>query len=1122
MSEKVQQIKTTEVINPLIYAYITPENKTNDGWVKIGYTERESEKRIKEQTHTAGVKAVELWNHTARFADNDESKEPVYFKDTDFHSYLTHHNIERRPSTEWFKFAEDAMESEKMFMAFTYRKKYQGRQSQGTQYQLRKEQEEAVNKAYEYFQSHKDGEFLWNAKPRFGKTLSAYDLVRRMKADSVLIVTNRPAIANSWYDDFAKFIEWQTGYLFVSESESLSDRPTFSREEFNEELERQNYDDNIGQIVFLSLQDLKGSIYHGGTFRKLEWVGQINWDLLIIDEAHEGIDTLRTDVAFDSIKRQNTLHLSGTPFKQLAQGKFGEDQVYNWSYVDEQEAKEAWDKDSFNPYSNLPKLNMFTYQMSNMIRDQITGAQLEEEDNIDYAFDLNEFFATNESGNFIYEADVIRWLDSLTQNEKYPFSTPQLRKELAHTFWFLDRVDSAKALKKILNRHPVFENYEVIMAAGQDNHEMFDGEVNKKALDRVHHTIKHSGKRTITLSVGQLTTGVTVPEWTAVLMLNNVKSASLYMQAAFRAQNPHSWTAKDARGQEVMYQKKNAYIFDFAPERTLQLVDEFANELNPSTSRGYGTTEEREENIRTLLNFFLVIGEDSQGRMVELDARQVMTIPKFIKANEVVKRGFMSNLLFANISRIFQAPRAVMNVIQGFDKTEEGKKKNQSSVPDPQELENIDVDEQGDLMIDEGIVINKAEKIFGKKQYDFETIAKPEVVEQASKLPEDKTKSFAKELGKNVIQSFKENGYMDKLKEEFNLTARKLNQREKEMEDKVVQAVNRFDTEISIQKAREEDKFNKQMAEAKDDQERKQFENDYQQHQETFTAEYKDNLMKTINKTVAKYQHDVVEQSEREMKEKEKLSIEEDIRSHLRGFARTIPSFIMAYGDRNLTLTNFDTYTPAGVFKDVTGITLEEFRFLRDGGDYIDEEDGQSKYFKGQLFDEIVFNQSVQEFLNKREELADYFEDNQEDIFEYIPNQQTNQIFTPKWVVQMMVKQLEEENPGIYDDSSKTFIDLYMKSGLYITEIVKRLYNSHVIKEEFPNDQDRLKHILENQVYGLAPTEIIYRIAVRFIFGNYGDSISQKNFKCLDAYPYAENGTLEQKLDEVFGSEQEE
>lgn len=173
-------------------------------------------------------------------------------------------------------------------------------------------------------------------------------------------------------------------------------------------------------------------------------------------------------------------------------------------------------------------------------------------------------------------------------------------------------------------------------------------------------------------------------------------------------------------------------------------------------------------------------------------------------------------------------------------------------------------------------------------------------------------------------------------------------------------------------------------------------------------------------------------------------------------------------------------------------------------------------HFSGKLFDEVVFNESVQEFLRKKDQLSNYFKDNDEDIFDYIPPQKTNQIYTPRWVVQKMVQDLENENPGIYDDSIKTFADLYMKSGLYITEIVKRLYNSEVIKQEIPDDQKRIKHILENQVYGCAPTEIIFNIATNFIFGNFGDTISKKNFKQEDTVPYAKSGTMDALIDNLF------
>lgn len=235
--------------------------------------------------------------------------------------------------------------------------------------------------------------------------------------------------------------------------------------------------------------------------------------------------------------------------------------------------------------------------------------------------------------------------------------------------------------------------------------------------------------------------------------------------------------------------------------------------------------------------------------------------------------------------------------------------------------------------------------------------------------------------------------------------------------------------------------------------------------------------------------------------------------------SRTIPSFLMAYGDMDVTLETFDTIIPDNVFKEVTSITLDEFRFLRDGGDYTDE-DGNTKHFNGNIFDAMVFNDSITEFVELKDKLADYFDESiPEDIFDYIPPQKTNQIFTPKKIVKQMVDLLEQENPGCFDDPDKTFIDLYMKSGLYVTEIVKKLYNSPKLIELYPDSEARLKHIFAKQVYGLAPTEIIYQIVLSFVFGfdHKHSIIKEHNLRYLDALPYVEAGTLSEKLDELFG-----
>lgn len=268
-------------------------------------------------------------------------------------------------------------------------------------------------------------------------------------------------------------------------------------------------------------------------------------------------------------------------------------------------------------------------------------------------------------------------------------------------------------------------------------------------------------------------------------------------------------------------------------------------------------------------------------------------------------------------------------------------------------------------------------------------------------------------------------------------------------------------------------------------------------------------MLNTEEKTVTKINESI--QNEKKNK------IEDDVRDHLRGFTRTIPSFLMAYGDEDVTLETFDQIIPDEVFKEITSISLDDFRFLRDGGDYTDEE-GNTKHFKGNIFDTMVFNDSITEFVKLKYKLADYFnETNPEDIFDYIPPQKTNQIFTPKKVVKQMVDYLEQENPNCFDNPNNTFIDLYMKSGLYITEIVKRLYNSPKMIELYSDSETRLKHIFAKQIYGLAPTEIIYQIVLSFVFGfDHKHTIKEHNLRRFDALPSAQDGTLKEKLDEMF------
>lgn len=1102
-------------IVPKIYAYTTPEIVRHNGWTKIGYTEQPSvKKRIEQQTKTADVRFNIEWQQEARYTDGSGE----YFTDHNFHNYLERfEDIKREPNTEWFNI--DGPTSQQLLWKFAARSYAHVQAKNKLTYILRREQQQAVDATYAYYQKclqsgeKEKAEFLWNAKPRFGKTLTSYDFMRKMDARMVLIVTNRPAIANSWFDDFEKFIAWQTDYRFVSTTDSLKERATLTREQFlDAQLEAEDKNQELRMVAFLSLQDLKGSVYFGGDIKKLRWIAENNWDLLIIDEAHEGVDTHKTDKAFDKINRKFALHLSGTLFKAVAMGKFAQEQIFNWTFSDEQEAKDNWHEETLNPYACMPRMNMYTYQMSQIAIDKVNrGIDLSDDDKTEFAFDLNEFFKTNERGQFIHKNEVKKFLDALVEQEKFPFSTPELRKELAHTFWLLERVDSAKALAKMLKEHPIFENYEIVLAAGDGRLEEDDATKSKSSFDKVREAIK-SHDKTITLSVGQLTTGVTIPEWTAVFMLSNMKSPAEYIQAAFRAQNPFKFE-KDGK----LYQKENAYIFDFAPERTLMIFDEFANSLYSGTSGGGGTKSEREANIKRLLNFFAVFAEDQDGKMEQVDAAKVLTIPLKIKTEEVIRRGFMSNMLFSNIGVVFNAPKEVVEILNKMEPVkEQGSRKEKL---DHEELQEVPVDENGNIEIPQETVVNQTNAIFGEKLYE-EVPVKP--LEPYKEVGDDTKpeEAMAVSLAQKIAETLHDGIYGEQAQSDYGLTKAESKRIEEKVQKQAEEALKRVAEEFTDKKKVLEANLQHELAKATTEAEKIQVQAEHEEKVQQATQEFNETMEKRTQEVIVESAQMVVEEQETKKEEKKMRSFEGDIRDRLRGFARTIPSFIMAYGDDKLVLKNFETYPKEEVFKDVTSVTIDEFKMLRDGFEYIDEETGEKKKFPGGVFAEDVFDSSVQEFLNKKRELADYFaESSEEDIFDYIPPQKTNQIFTPKKVVQMMVDQLVETEPHIFESPDKTFVDFYMKSGLYITEIVKRLYRNKVLKSIIPDDKERVKHILECQVFGFAPTQIIYDITMSYIFGfdEEAKNISRRNFFCEDTLPYAERGELQKLVNEKLG-----
>ena len=1095
-------VNTSHPALPQIYAYTTPEIARHDGWTKIGYTEQSVDTRLKQQMHTADVEYKLEWHGNAIYEDTGET-----FHDTDFHGYLRKLDVVSKPGTEWFEIEPSP----------AHQRFYEFRENHGivgaptsVEYRLRDEQERASEQTVNYARLHERGEFLWNAKPRFGKTLTSYDLCRRLGAQRALIVTNRPAIANSWYDDYVKFVGSESGLVFISSVSALQEKPyCLTREQYREGL---NNGTPKGFIEFVSLQDLKGAIDFGGKYDKLAHVAEIEWDVLIIDEAHEGVDTFKTDVAFDHIKRKFTLYLSGTPFKAIANEKFSGDAIFNWTYADEQKAKRDWSNEELpNPYTELPRLNMFTYQMSDIVLDKVKRGINIDGENVEYAFDLNEFFATNENGYFLHNSDIDRFLDALTTQKKFPFSTPELRDMLRHTFWMLNRVDSAKALARKLKQHPVFKDYEIVLAAGDGR--LDDENESARAFDKVRKAIA-SHDHTITLSVGQLTTGITVPEWTAVLMLSNMKSPALYMQAAFRAQNPCLFNT-DGK----FLRKENAYVFDFDPARTLTIFEEFANDLYTDTASGGGTTDDRKQRVRTLLNFFPVIGEDEDGEMIELDAERVLSIPRKIRSREVVRHGFMSDFLFQNISNVFRAPAEVLDVLQ---KLEPFKAPSRELGVREDTADELDLNENGEVAIPQEQVIGLADGIFGDKVYDsiagdlddvIDSITVDESGDSDDVFLDKLQEVFSNSIAKPLVEAANQN-----YGGEFRASQQK--KVERRIKADVDIKLNREVGNFTIEKKRiEKDRANQlELAQTQD--EADEINRDHDAQLEDARQSLMESLKDSRNELVKSAGETVVREVETAKRESKKQAVEGGIRDHLRGFSRTIPSFLMAYGDEGTTLDKFDQIIPADVFLEVTSVTVEQFRLLRDGGDVTDPESGETVHFEGQLFDPVVFDDSVRKFISLRSKLANYFDDSQdEDIFDYVPPQKTNQIFTPRNVVVKMVDLFEQENPGCFDDPEHTFADLYMKSGLYITEVIKRLFNSEKMRELFPDDRARLDHILEEQVFGIAPTEIIYRIATNYILGANGEVGGNcgTNFVKEDSAELAKEGKLAEFVEQTFG-----
>lgn len=578
--------------------------------------------RINQYMETAGVPHTLQWVELAY-----SKKNKSWFRDYDVHNILKRSGVKksnRVQGQEWYETNVDTVKE-------AIKAVKEGRSSIDSPVQdedkkivLRPEQKEAVKKTKETFRNKND--MLWNAKMRFGKTITALKLIKEKKYRKVLIMTHRPVVDDSWFDDFNKMELSKEGYLYGSKNkgESIDNLVTSERP----------------YIYFASIQDLRGSKVFGGKVGdKNELIAEINWDLVIIDEAHEGTQTKLAQNVLKKIRKENTkcLQLSGTPFNIL--DNYDEDSVFTWDYVMEQSAKYSWDKDhpnEKNPYEDLPKVSMYTFEMNKHF-DNTHFINVE-----DKSFNFMEFFRVNkETGKFVYEREVKRFLDNITTPDartNYPFSTEKFQNELRHTLWLLPSVASAKALKELMQGHKVFKNYEIINIVDDGKADDESLQSNADDVQRVKDAITDdpSSTKTITLTVRKLTTGVTVKPWTAVIFLSNTSSPMAYLQAAFRAQTPYS--------DEKFGRKTNAYIFDFAPDRALKIMSESAN-LNTGVGKRNSSVQEKE--MKKLLNFLPIIGEQGQG-MKPYNVDSLLTKLKRVYAEKAVKTGFDDDSIYSD------------------------------------------------------------------------------------------------------------------------------------------------------------------------------------------------------------------------------------------------------------------------------------------------------------------------------------------------------------------------------------------------------------------------------------------------------------------------------------------
>jgi hypothetical protein len=675
---------------PRIYAY-SIDDKAHKGLLKIGQTTRNVGQRVAEQLKTAAIK-----NHKIELEESAERDDGTIFSDHDVRAALVRKKFENI-ELEWMRCSLQDLQT-----VLTELRK--GQQFTGTHHQtfpMRREQAEAVKRTHAYFHSiwkedmHAVPRYLWNAKMRFGKTFTAYQLAKKLGAKRVLVLTFKPAVEDAWQTDLESHIDFD-GWQYLSRH-SNSD-PT-------------KVDGKKPVVYFGSFQDLLGRDAAGNIKPKNEWLHAVNWDLVVFDEYHFGAwrDTAKElfEGEEESIAKQEAkleyaaalegvnedlgvlseketdflpittkayLYLSGTPFKALATGEFIEEQIFNWTYTDEQRAKEefaAKNPGKWNPYGALPQMRLFTYQMPDELLSVASGGEFDE-------FDLNEFFAatgTGKGAQFKHKSDVQKWLDIIrgqyapkiveslkTERPPFPYSDVRLLPYLQHSFWFLPNVAACHAMANLLTeKHNIFwREYRIVVAAGA-----LAG-IGLDALPPVRKAIG-SGftTKTITLSCGKLTTGVTVPQWSSILMLRNLKSPETYFQSAFRVQSP--WSINNPNGdnpneEEIL--KPVCFVFDFAPTRALRQLSEYGIGLSPNESNP-------ENAVRDLVSFLPVLAYNG-AVMIQIDAGGILDIAMSGTSATLLARKWESALLVNvdndTLRRVLDNPEAMAAVerIEGW------------------------------------------------------------------------------------------------------------------------------------------------------------------------------------------------------------------------------------------------------------------------------------------------------------------------------------------------------------------------------------------------------------------------------------------------------------------------